>query len=61
MERIAFTCMEAEKQITRMKANLENTTSNLLRHDKDIEKENHEIKKLEEANKKLGDDIVKNT
>jgi len=44
-----------------MKTNLQNTESILLRHDKDIEKENVEIAKLEKANQKLNEDIAKNT
>ena len=47
--------------ITRMKTNLSNTEANLLRHDKEIEKETREITKLEEANKKLKDETDKNT
>lgn len=47
--------------ITRMKTNLANTEANLLRHDKEIEKEKKEITKLEDANKKLNEEIGKNT
>lgn len=47
--------------ITRMKTTLANTGANLLRHDKEIEKEKKEILKLEEANKKLKEDTDKNT
>lgn len=47
--------------ITRMKTNLSNTETNLLRYDKEIEKENREITKLEEANRKLKDETDKNT
>lgn len=44
-----------------MKTNLQNTESILLRHDKEIEKENVEIAKLEKANQKLNEEIQKNT
>ena len=44
-----------------MKTNLGNTEGILLRHDKEIEKENVEIAKLEKANVKLNEDITKNT
>lgn len=47
--------------ITRMKANLGNTDTNIIRHDKEVEKEKSEIKKLEECNAKLKEDIEKNT
>ncbi len=50
MDRMAQVCSEIEKQITRMRTNLQNTESILLRHDKEIEKENVEITKLEKAN-----------
>ena len=44
-----------------MSSNLKNTEQNLLRHDKEIEKERKEIQKLEEANVKLKADVEKNT
>lgn len=44
-----------------MKTNLANTESFLLRYDKEIEKENKEILKLEEANNRLKIDTDKNT
>jgi chromosome segregation ATPase len=43
-----------------MKTNLANTESFLLRYDKEIEKENKEILKLEEANNRLKIDTDKN-
>jgi peptidoglycan hydrolase CwlO-like protein len=61
LERIVKECGDIEKMITRMKANLNNTDTNILRHDKEVEKERGEIRKLEEANKKLNGDIEKNT
>jgi protein subunit release factor B len=61
VERITHFCTDAEKLITRMKTNLANTETNLLRLDKEIEKETREITKLEEANKKLKDETDKNT
>lgn len=39
LERIAQKCSELEKMITRMKANLNNTDTNIIRHDKEVEKE----------------------
>ncbi len=44
-----------------MRTNLSNTESNLLRYDKESEKETKEIQKLEEANAKLKADVEKNT
>lgn len=44
-----------------MKTNLSNTEINLLRHDKEVEKESKEIQKLEEANAKLKADVEKHT
>ena len=44
-----------------MRTNLSNTESNLLRYDKECEKEAREIQKLEEANAKLKADVEKNT
>jgi chromosome segregation ATPase len=44
-----------------MKANLNNTETNLVRHDKEIKKEEQEILKLEEANARLKADTEKNT
>ena len=61
LEKISHLCTDIEKMITRMKTNLSNTEANLLRHDKEIEKETREITKLEEANKKLKDETDKNT
>ena len=61
VERITHICSDTEKLITRMKTNLANTETNLLRLDKEIEKETREITKLEEANKKLKDETDKNT
>ena len=61
VERISHLCSDLEKLITRMKTNLGNTEANLLRLDKEIEKEQREITKLEEANKKLKDETDKNT
>jgi protein subunit release factor B len=61
VERITHFCTDIEKLITRMKTNLANTETNLLRLDKEIEKETREIAKLEEANKKLKDETDKNT
>lgn len=43
LEKISQKCTEYEKLITRMKTNLQNTEVNLLRHDKEIEKEKAEI------------------
>jgi hypothetical protein len=61
VERISHLCSDLEKLITRMKTNLGNTENNLLRLDKEIEKEQREITKLEEANRKLKDETDKNT
>lgn len=61
LERMVSKCQEVEKQITRMRTNLSNTEMNMLRHDKEIEKEQKEIVKLEEANRKLKDEVEKNT
>lgn len=43
LERVTQRCSEVEKMITRMKATLQNTDVNLLRFDKEIEKEKQEI------------------
>ena len=61
LERVTQRCSEVEKMITRMKATLQNTDVNLLRYDKEIEKEKQEIQKLESANNKLKQDVDKNT
>ena len=61
LERVTQRCSEVEKMITRMKATLQNTDVNLLRFDKEIEKEKQEIQKLESANNKLKQDVDKNT
>ena len=39
VERITHQCSDLEKLITRMKTNLGNTETNLLRLDKEVEKE----------------------
>jgi hypothetical protein len=44
-----------------MKTNIAGTETNVLRYDKEIEKEQREITKLDEANKKLKDETDKNT
>ena len=44
-----------------MKTNLDNTESYLLKYDKEIEKEQKEIKKLEDVISKLKLDVENNT
>lgn len=61
LERMTQKCTEVEKNITRMKTNLSSTDTILLRFDKDIEREKHELSKIEEANVKLKADIDVNT
>jgi len=52
---------DIEKQITRMKTTLANTETNLLKFDKEIEKENHEITKIENIIAEHNREIEKNT
>lgn len=60
VQRITHICTDTEKLIMRMKANLANTETNILRLERDLEKENIEKTNLKKTNEKLKDDINKN-
>jgi hypothetical protein len=51
---------DLDRIITRMKATLSSTESNLTKIDKEIAVDTDEIKKLEDANNKLKGEILKN-
>ncbi|CDW77228.1 structural maintenance of chromosomes protein [Stylonychia lemnae] len=61
VERMYTKVHDVEKQITRMKTTLANTETNLLKFDKEIEKEKQEIQKLENIIAEHNRDIDKNT
>ncbi len=61
LERATERCSEVEKSITRIRACLSSTQSNLLRFDSEIDQKKQEKTKLEASNNKIKQQIENNT